>query len=45
MGLDLGTRRLWLHAALENIADVAIRDSLSFPQPGRSLRFGVEAEW
>ena len=45
LGLELGLRRLWIHAAVENIGDVAIRDSLSFPQPGRSLRMGLEAQW
>jgi outer membrane receptor protein involved in Fe transport len=45
LGLELGLRRLWVHAAVENIGDIAIRDSLSFPQPGRSLRMGLEAQW
>ncbi|MFT5694207.1 MAG: vitamin B12 transporter [Myxococcota bacterium] len=45
VGFDLGTRSLWLNASVENVADVAIRDTRSFPQPGRSLRMGVEALW
>lgn len=45
LGLELGLRRLWIHAAVENIGDIAIRDSLTFPQPGRSLRMGMEAQW
>lgn len=44
-GVDPGMQRLWLHAAVDNIGDVSIRDSLGFPQPGRTLWFGVEATW
>ncbi|MCH7867066.1 MAG: TonB-dependent receptor [Myxococcales bacterium] len=42
---DQKLRRLWAHAAIDNISNIAIRDSLSFPQPGRNLRVGVEAQW
>ena len=43
--IDPGMERLWLNAAVDNIGDVSIRDSQDFPQPGRTLRFGVEANW
>ena len=36
---------LWLYASLENISDVAIRDALYFPQPGRNGHLGLEVEW
>lgn len=45
LGADLHLRRLWLNVAIDNVSNVAIRDSLSFPQPGRSLRVGLEAQW
>jgi len=45
LGFDTGLERLWIQAAVENIGDVAVRDSLSFPQPGRTLRMGLEAQW
>lgn len=45
LGYDFKLRRLWVHFAIDNIQDIAVRDSLSFPQPGRSLRLGVEAQW
>jgi len=38
-------RKLWLVAELRNLADVAVRDSLVAPQPGRNGSLGVEAEW
>ena len=44
-GTDPELRRLWVHLAIDNISNIAIRDSLSFPQPGRSLRLGVSAQW
>ena len=44
-GFDADLRKLWLNVALDNIADVAVRDSLSFPQPGRRVRIGLEALW
>ncbi len=45
IGIEPGMQRLWLNAAVDNIGNIAIRDSLSFPQPGRTVRFGVEATW
>jgi outer membrane receptor protein involved in Fe transport len=45
LGGDRERLRLWVHAAIDNISNIAMRDSLSFPQPGRSLRMGLEAQW
>ena len=36
---------LWLYAALDNVGDEAVRDAVSFPQPGRSGNLGLEARW
>jgi len=36
---------LWLFAEIENIADKAVRDVRSFPQPGRHLTGGLEIVW
>lgn len=36
---------LWVFAAMDNIGDVAVRDSVSFPQPGRSASAGLEVRW
>jgi len=36
---------LWVYAALDNIADEAVRDSLAFPRPGRQGRAGFEVQW
>lgn len=38
-------RALWIYATLNNISDVAVRDALFFPQPGRSGYIGTEIEW
>lgn len=35
----------WLYLTLTNISDVAVRDGLFFPQPGRSGYIGTEIEW
>lgn len=43
--LDPELQHIWLNAAVDNIGDVAVRDSQSFPQPGRTLRVGMEATW
>jgi len=43
--LPAGLGRLWLYATLRNIGDVAVRDGLFFPQPGRSGFLGTEIEW
>ncbi len=36
---------LWTFVAVDNVGDVAVRDALFFPQPGRSLQAGVEWTW
>jgi iron complex outermembrane receptor protein len=36
---------LWLFVEIENIADEAVRDVRSFPQPGRHLTGGLEILW
>jgi len=38
-------RSLWLVLALNNIGDVAVRDLLYLPQPGRNGYIGVEVDW
>ncbi|MEM7413327.1 MAG: TonB-dependent receptor [Myxococcota bacterium] len=38
-------RSLWVFFEIDNIGDVAVRDSLSFPQPGRNASAGFEARW
>ena len=43
--LPESVREVWLYASLENISDVAIRDALYFPQPGRNGHLGLELEW
>ena len=43
--LPKSIRALWLYASLENISDVAIRDALYFPQPGRNGHVGLDLEW
>jgi len=36
---------LWISGAVENIGDRAVRDAISFPQPGRRATVGIEARW
>jgi vitamin B12 transporter len=36
---------LWLFVEGNNLSDEAVRDSLAFPQPGRSMSAGFEASW
>jgi outer membrane cobalamin receptor len=43
--LDRWTNDLWLFATLTNVGDVAVRDVLSFPRPGRSGYLGMEMQW
>lgn len=38
-------REFWIYLTLSNISDVAVRDGLFFPQPGRSGFIGTEIEW
>jgi len=45
LGLPDSLSRLWLFVAFDNIGDVAVRDSLAFPQPGRSASAGLEVAW
>jgi outer membrane cobalamin receptor len=44
-GLASHVSELWVSAHLENLSDVAVRDSLAFPRPGRNLSLGLEARW
>ena len=37
--------RFWLSVDFQNLGDVAVRDALAFPQPGRSASVGFEAHW
>ncbi len=36
---------LWVYVEGANLSDVAVRDSISFPQPGRRLTAGMEVSW
>ena len=45
IGLDALLSRLWLTFRVNNIGDVAQRDAMSFPQPGRALALGLEGAW
>jgi outer membrane cobalamin receptor len=38
-------RELWLSAQLRNVGDTAVRDTISFPQPGRNWSAGLEVIW
>ncbi|MBY0400067.1 TonB-dependent receptor [Myxococcota bacterium] len=38
-------RALWLFFDLNNVSDEAVRDSVSFPQPGRNATAGVDFRW
>lgn len=38
-------RRLLVSLAVTNLTDESVRDSVGFPQPGRSLTFGLEGKW
>ncbi len=44
-GLRRIASELWLSARLSNIGDIAVRDALAFPQPGRHASAGVEVRW
>jgi len=35
-------KELWIFAQMDNVTDQAVRDSISFPQPGRNASAGVE---
>lgn len=36
---------LWVYANVDNIGDEAVRDAISFPQPGRNVSAGFEVAW
>lgn len=38
-------RALWLFFDLNNLSDEAVRDSVSFPQPGRNATAGIDLRW
>lgn len=43
--LDRAFGALWLVFAVDNVGDVAVRDALFAPQPGRSFTLGLETRW
>jgi len=43
--LDRWASEIWLFAELDNLSDEAVRDAISFPQPGRNASAGVEVIW
>ncbi len=45
LGLDRWASEIWLFAELDNLSDEAVRDAISFPQPGRNASAGVEVIW
>ena len=45
LGLDRWVDDLWIFVRGDNLGDVAVRDVLSFPQPGRRLSSGFEAQF
>lgn len=38
-------RELWVFFDLDNVSDEAVRDSISFPQPGRNATAGLDLRW
>lgn len=36
---------LWVYVEVDNLSDEAVRDSVSFPQPGRNTTVGLELTW
>jgi vitamin B12 transporter len=45
LGLDRWTGSFWVFVEGDNLGDEAVRDALSFPQPGRRFSAGVEVRW
>jgi outer membrane receptor protein involved in Fe transport len=45
LGLAPHLSALWLFFEMNNIGDIAVRDSLAFPQPGRHASAGFEVSW
>jgi len=43
--LDRWASEIWLFAEIDNLSDEAVRDAISFPQPGRNASAGVEVIW
>lgn len=43
--LDRVSEAFWIFAAVDNVGDVAVRDALFSPQPGRSVTLGMEVAW
>ncbi len=44
-GLDRWVGKFWIFVEGNNLGDEAVRDTLSFPQPGRRFSSGVEVRW
>ena len=44
-GFAADFERFWLSLDFQNLGDVALRDTLAFPQPGRSVSLGFEVHW
>lgn len=38
-------RAVWVFFDLNNVSDEAVRDSVSFPQPGRNATAGIDLRW
>ncbi len=45
LGLDRWIDDLWIFARGDNLTDEAVRDVLTFPQPGRRFSSGFEVAW
>lgn len=45
LGLDRWMDELWIFVRGDNLTDEAVRDVLSFPQPGRRFSSGIEVLW
>jgi outer membrane cobalamin receptor len=45
LGLKPRATDVWLFAEVNNIGDIAVRDALAFPQPGRNASAGFEVHW
>jgi vitamin B12 transporter len=43
--LNRWTQECWIFFEGDNLSDEAVRDSLSFPQPGRRFSAGIEVSW
>ena len=43
--LSRGPSQVFVFVNVDNVGDVAVRDSLAFPQPGRAVSAGFEARW